>query len=72
MLFQNEISREGNQVLPLSNCSILLVLKASKELLTFSSLLFLPFYLSFNKVHYKAFPTQDMAIPISLPLPYLM
>jgi len=71
MLFQIEISREGNQVLPLSNCSILLTLKASEELLTFSYLLFHPFYLSFNKVRYKAVPTQDMTIPISLPSPYL-
>jgi len=72
MLFQSEISRDGNQVFPLSNCSILLILKASEELLTFPSLLFLPFYLPFNKVRYKAVPTQDMAIPISLPSPYLM
>jgi hypothetical protein len=72
MLFQNKISGEGNQVLSLSNCSILLILKASEELLTLSSLPFLSFYISFNKVHYKAVPTQDMTIPISPSLPYLM
>jgi hypothetical protein len=66
MLFQREISREGNQVLPLAKCNILLILKASEELLTFASLLFLPFYPSFNKVRYKAVAMQGMAIPICL------